>query len=117
MTAVQDVVDLAYQRFGTRPDYPWAKYPDYAVLRHLTHCKWYGLVARVPCERLGLQGSTAVDILNVKVRPELVGGLLMQRGFLPAYHMNKEHWVTVRLDVVSLEAIATLLDDSYALTH
>ena len=36
MTAVQDVVDLAYQRFGTRPDYPWAKYPDYAVLRHLT---------------------------------------------------------------------------------
>ncbi|WP_414500780.1 MULTISPECIES: MmcQ/YjbR family DNA-binding protein [unclassified Zymobacter] len=114
--SILQVLEYAQQRFGTLPDYPWARYPDHAVLRHAAHRKWYGLVARIPGERLGLSTADTVEILNVKVRPEHVGGLLMQDGIVPAYHMNKEHWVSVLLAQVAMEEVITLLEDSYALT-
>jgi predicted DNA-binding protein (MmcQ/YjbR family) len=41
----------------------------------------------------------------------------MKAGFLPAYHMNKEHWLTVLLDnTVPEKEIYELIDDSYELT-
>ena len=38
------------------------------------------------------------SILNVKCDPMLAGALRAQEGFHPAYHMNKEKWLTIRLD-------------------
>lgn len=40
-----------------------------------------------------------------------------KNGILPAYHMNKEHWITILLDgTVSKEKICELIDISYELT-
>ncbi len=40
-----------------------------------------------------------------------------QSGYLPAYHMNKERWITIRLDgSVPEEEIKNLIDMSYHLT-
>lgn len=56
--------------------------------------------------------------MNVKVDPLLTGSLRTQRGILPAYHMNKERWISVLLDgSVPLEQALALLDMSYALTQ
>lgn len=56
--------------------------------------------------------------MNVKVEPQM--GVLWRGAYAavqPAYHMNKEHWVTVRLDG-SLEADFSrmLIEGSYQLT-
>lgn len=42
------------EKFDSEPDYPWVKYPDYAVLRHLRGGKWYGVIMNVPRVKLGL---------------------------------------------------------------
>ena len=56
--------------------------------------------------------------MNVKVDPLLTGALRTQRGILPAYHMNKERWVSVLLDgSVPLEQALALLDMSFSLTR
>ncbi|MDR2227429.1 MAG: MmcQ/YjbR family DNA-binding protein, partial [Providencia sp.] len=62
-------------------------------------------------------GEEKIDIVNVKVPPELVGSLRLQKDIYPAYHMNKEHWVTVKLGgEVSAAELISLVDESYRLT-
>lgn len=79
--------------------------------------KWYGVVIEVTEKRLGLNGDKIVDVLNVKCDPILIGPLRQQKGYYPAYHMNKESWISILLDdSVPLEEIKGLIDLSYNLT-
>lgn len=64
-----------------------------------------------------MEGEETVEVLNVKCDPELASILRDENGILPAYHMNKEHWISILLDgSVSMEEIFQLLDTSYHLT-
>ena len=46
----------------------------------------------------------------------MIGSLLIQPGFHPAYHMNKDKWISIRLDGSVLEEeIKSLIDMSYEL--
>lgn len=117
MTKRDDIFKYAKEKYGTKPDFPWKQYPTYAVLRHNSSDKWYSLVMNVEKEKLGLKGEGSVDILDLKAPPELIGSLRQNKGFLPAYHMNKEHWITILLDgSVAMEEIYSLIDTSYELT-
>ena len=111
----QDVLAFALEQYGTEPEYLWSSAPAYAVLRH-RNGKWYGIVMDVPREKLGLSGQGCVDVLNVKCEPELIGAFRQRDGFLPAYHMNRSHWLTVLLDGTGdRETSVSLLDMSYDL--
>lgn len=67
--------------------------------------------------KIGLKINEEVDIINLKVRPEYVGSLRLMKGVFPAYHMNKEHWISVMLDgYLSPKEICELLTDSHELT-
>jgi predicted DNA-binding protein (MmcQ/YjbR family) len=105
------------EKFGTEPDYPWIKYPDYAVLRHAGSGKWYGLIMTVERFKLSLEGKGRTEILNLKCDLELNSLLRCQQGILPAYHMNREHWITIVLDSpFPEEEIYNLINFSYDLT-
>ena len=68
-------------------------------------------------DKLGLTGDGTVDVLNVKCDPLLTGALRREPGILPAYHMNKDKWISVLLDgAVPQEEIFRLIDLSYQLT-
>lgn len=100
--------------YETPPEHLWENYPSYAVFRHPLTRKWYALFAGVPANKLGLPGDGPVDILNLKCGPLMLGALLEEPGFFPAYHMSKSSWVTVLLDgTVADEKIASLLELSY----
>ncbi len=112
-----ELFQYAQDYHNVRPEYLWARTPGYAILRHAQNRKWYAAVIDISRARLGLPGEEIIDILNVKCDPALAASLNTQPGFLPAYHMNKEHWITVLLDgTVPDEEIRTLLDMSYELT-
>ncbi len=113
----QQIFDYAKEKYGTTPEYLWTRYPSYAVLRHSDNKKWYGVVMTVSKNRLGLQGTDAVDILNVKCDPVMIDMLRQSSGFLPGYHMNKANWLSILLDgTVSDEQILDLLDLSFQMT-
>ena len=102
--------------YGIQPEYLWANSPDSAVFRHLGSGKWFGLIMNVEKKRLHLTGDEAVDVLNVKCDPILIGSLRREPGFLPAYHMNKDSWISILLDgTVPDDRIMPLLDMSYDL--
>lgn len=112
----KEILQFAAEQYGTEPAYLWAKYPRYAALRH-NDKKWYALIMDVPKEKLRLPGTGIVDIINLKVEPLLAGSLRMEKGFFPAYHMNRENWTSVLLDgTVDLAQIKDLLGLSYDLT-
>ena len=107
----------AAENYGTTPEYPWDGTPDAAVLRHPGNQKWYGLLMRIPSEKLGLAPGGTADILNVKCSPLETDSLRQKPGIFPAYHMNKTHWITILLDGTLPEPeLFWLLDESYTLT-
>ena len=111
----QEVFDWCRQRYGSEPDYPWNDWN--AVLRHTDNNKWYGVIIEVDRSKLGIDGNGVVDVLNVKCDPTIIGMLRMQPGFYPAYHMNKEKWITLLLDgSVPAERVFPLIDESFELT-
>ncbi|WP_316675438.1 MmcQ/YjbR family DNA-binding protein [uncultured Tolumonas sp.] len=104
--------------YGITPDFPWMKYPEYAVFRLVNNRKWFCLAMTVTRAKLGLNGDEVVEIINIKCPPEIIGSLRSSAGFLPAYHMNKEHWITILLDgTVSKDDVLFFLNQSYHLTN
>lgn len=113
----EEIFAYVKEKFDTEPDYPWPKYPYYAVLRHERGGKWYGLIMNVPRIKLGLMGKGSAEILNLKCDPALNSLLRSQQGISPAYHMNKKHWITIVLDSsFPKEEIYNLINLSYDLT-
>lgn len=115
MTYRTQVLSIAHERYGTELETPFAKYPDYVVLRH-PNKKWYGVIMNLPEAKLGISGDQNVDVLNVKCDPLLSGSMRLRSGIFPGYHMNKESWISLLLDgTVPMEEIGILLDISYNL--
>ena len=111
----QELFDWVQQQYGTEPEYPWHDWNT--VLRRKDNDKWYGVVLKVASEKLGLTGDGIVDVLNLKSDPMLIGSLRGQDGYFPAYHMNKEKWISVLLGRPGLDdSIKNLLALSYELT-
>ena len=99
----------------SRKEYPWHDWN--AVLRHNDNNKWYGVVLEVSADKLGLPEVGIIDVLNVKSDPLLIGSLRRQDGYFPAYHMNKEKWLSIQLGKPELDdAIKDLLSLSHELT-
>ena len=110
------ILNYAFRTYGTEPEYPWENSPDNAVLRNMMSGKWYAIIMCVKRQILGLDGDGFVDVMNVKKNPILVGSLRMINGFLPAYHMIKDKWISIQLDCSeSKEEIFTFIDESYSL--
>ena len=67
--------------------------------------------------KLGLPGEGSADLMNMKCGPLLGGSFAGKKGILPAWHMNKTHWIGVLLDGTAAEEdIKELLDLSFSLT-
>lgn len=71
----------------------------------------------VPSEKLGMGEGGLTEIVNVKCRPEHIGSWRATAGILPAYHMNKEHWLSIVLAQTPAENVWRLIDDSFVLTR
>ena len=110
----QRVTEYIRDRYAAEAEHLWAKYPNYAVFRQPASRKWFALVMDVPRNRLGFEGGGDVDIMDVKCGALMVGSLLAQDGFLPAYHMSKSSWISIVLDdCVPDERVELLLAMSY----
>ena len=71
----------------------------------------------IPYRTIGINKTGNVDILNVKCDPIMMGSLRGKPGFCPAYHMNKDKWITILLDgSAAQEDIKALLAMSYTMT-
>ena len=107
---------LITEWYGTEAECPWPSAPTYAVYRHADNHKWFAVIMELPKEKLGLSGGK-VNVVNLKCDPLLIGSLLMEEGIHKGYHMNKNYWISVRLDgSVEDDKLAWLLELSFKFT-
>ena len=112
------VFDYIKEKYNVLPEYPWKKYDSNAVFRHGDNNKWFALVMDVHKEKLGMAGEESVAVINLKTDDMFFKDMLIQQpGIMPAYHMNKQHWITALLDgTVSKEQVCDLIDMSFMAT-
>ena len=88
-------------------DYPFDD-PNWTTVRHEQNKKIFAMIFQ-------RQGHIWI---NVKAEP--AWGDFWRKAFpavVPAYHMNKQHWISIILDGSMQDAdIERLISDSYALT-
>ena len=113
----QELIDHIFDEYSVEPDYPFRMDDVTCVFRHPDNRKWFGILLTIPYKTLGIKKKGTVDILNVKCDPLILGTLRTRQGFRPAYHMNKDKWITILLDgSAEREEITALLDMSWQMT-
>jgi len=110
-----EITNYTYTEYAVKAEHPWEKTPGNAVFRCRGNGKWFAvLIKDVKMRSLSIDGDGAVDVLNLKCDPRM--SVVDHVGVFPAYHMNKEHWISVLLDgSVSMEQIQSLIAFSYEL--
>ena len=102
-----DLIALCGRLPDSYEDYPFDD-PNWTVMRHRTNRRSYALIF----ERQGR--------LWVNVKAEPAWGDLWKLSFaavVPAYHMNKRHWIGIVLDgSMTADQIFDLIAESYRLT-
>lgn len=105
------------ENYKSEAEHLWSSHPTFAVFRHADNRKWFAVIMDIAKNKLGISGSEHVSVVNLKCDPILAGSLRYEHGIFPAYHMNKEKWISVLLDgSVDREKLIFLLNMSYDLT-
>ena len=101
---------------GDEPVFPWDN-DDAGVFKNPDNGKWYALIMSIDRSKLDKKLSGEVEVVNIKLDEAKIPELHRQKGFYPAYHMNKKNWITIVLDEsVSDDALLALVDESHAFT-
>ncbi len=113
----KQLIEYIAGEYDTDIEYLWESTPDCGIFRHKGNRKWFALIMNIRRDRLGLEGEDKVDVLNLKCHPLMHGSLCSEEGIFPAYHMNKQQWISVLLDgTVDSARIKAMLQMSFELT-
>lgn len=111
------LLNYVREKYGTIPEEPWED-NNHATIKTSNSKKWYGIFMSIPYKTLGLEKSEKIDVLNVKLNPEVIKSLIDKKHFFPAYHMNKKYWISIVLDSdVDLNLVKSLIDESFNLVE
>ena len=111
------IAEYIYNKYSDSPEFLWAKFPGFGVFRNKKNNKWYGAIMNIDKSKIDkMNNHKEIEIINVKLSPDKVGELLMQKGFYKAYHMNNKSWITIILDDTIMDkVIEELIDESYSI--
>ena len=113
----KDLDRFIFATYGVTEERLFAKNPTTAVYRHKQGRKWFAIIMEVSPRVLGLSAKEPIVIVNLKVDPILCDILRTKDGFFPAYHMNKEKWISAQIcDQTDRDELFGLLAMSHRLT-
>jgi predicted DNA-binding protein (MmcQ/YjbR family) len=112
----QSFLKYCLDTYGTVADYPFDEDFETAVFRHTDNRKWYAIVMRVSRRKFGFDNDEAIDVVNLKLPTEMFGSFGATDGVYPAYHMNKQHWISVLLPDAPDEVLKFLVSVSFEAT-
>lgn len=119
MYSREQIIETALELPGSAVDMPFEGDDYSTVLRHADSLKWFGIILKGPRARVGLSGEGQAALLNLKCDPLVSYGLMREYpDIIPAYHMNKHLWITIRLEGdVPRDVLEMLMRMSYDLTR
>ena len=115
----EDVLRYVKERYNSTIVKPFKTNPDIKALV-TTKNKWYALFLDVEYSKLQKDSlvDSKVKIINLKHISSKISAITDNRNIFPAYHMNKNHWISVVLDNnIDIEYIKELIELSYNLVN
>jgi len=114
-----EIIDYCNNKYGENHVNPFKKHPDILAFVNEKN-KWYALFLDVEYNKLNKNTdiTTKVKILNVKYPTDKILEIIDNKNIFPAYHMNKNHWISVVLDNnIDIEYVKGLIELSYGLVN
>ena len=110
------LADAIYKKYGDKPVFPWDDFSG-GVFKNPNNGKWYAIVMAINAQKVDKKLTGEVDVINIKLNPDKIKELHKEKGFYPAYHMNKKNWISILLnDTVPDKVLLDLLAESHAFT-
>lgn len=109
------IVKRIKEKYNILPEFLWEKIAA-GALRHNETKRWFGIIMTVLRNKITKieKDNDLVDVINIKLDNEKLEKLLNNKGFYPAYHMNKKNWLSIILDnTLEDDYVMELIDDSF----
>ncbi len=113
----KEIIGYVKEKYKDDLEYLWVKFPKDAVWRNKENNKWYGLLLVLSESKLGLESDKIIDMVVLRYQKDKIKDVVDMINIFKGYHMNKDNWITIRLNgSVDTKEIIKLIDNSYKLS-
>lgn len=111
------LIEYVKSKYGDDLEFLWDKSPNNAIWRRRDNQKWYCAMLTTKAKSIGIDSSEHVELIDFRESIDIISTLIDNKNYFPAYHMNKKHWLTIKLDDCTLDfdTIKSHIDNSYIL--
>lgn len=111
------IIEYIHTKYNDELEYLWEKFPNNAIWRNKDNNKWYGALLIVDKSKIGIDEAGSIEIIDLLLEPESIEKIVDNKKYFAGYHMNKKHWITIKLDgSVNINEIYKFIDKSYNLS-
>ena len=93
-----EIGEYILSHYDAESDHSFETDRSVTVYRRSDNKKWFAATKNIGCRYLGIDREGRIDILNVKLAPRTISSLRGREGFMPAWKMNQNNWITILLD-------------------
>lgn len=113
----KEIIKYVKEKYNDDLEFLWKKFPENAIWRNKMNNKWYGALLIISERKLKLESDKMVDIIDLRYSKDKIKEMVDNEKIFEGYHMNKNSWITLKLDgSVKTEKIFELIDNSYNLS-
>lgn len=113
----KEIIKYVKEKYNDELEYLWKKFPENAIWRNKKNNKWYGLLLVISERKLGIESDKIIEIIDLRYSKDNIKEIIDNNKIFPGYHMNKESWITIRLNGdMNTKKILELIDNSYKLS-
>lgn len=113
----KEIIKYIKEKYDDELEYLWKKFPNNAVWRNKDNKKWYGALLVLAENKLGIESDKTIEIIDLRYPKEKIKNVIDNKKIFPGYHMNKDNWITIKLDEsVDIKKLFDLIDNSYKLS-
>ena len=108
----QEVIKYVKEKYNDDLEFLWNKLPEAAIWRNQGNQKWYGILMKISEKKLGIESDKIVEIIDLRCVKD--SNIFDNEKIFPGYHMNKQSWITIKLDgSMTTKEIFEYIDMSY----
>ena len=113
----KEIIKYIKEKYNDDLEYLWKKFPNNAIWRNKTNHKWYGALLVLPENKLGIDSDQIIEIIDLRYQKDKIKEIIDNQKIFAGYHMNKNSWITIKLDgSMDNKEIFKLIDNSYQLS-
>ena len=116
-TQSRQIIKYIYEKYNDELEFLWEKFDNNAIWRNKKNNKWYAVLMIVSESKLGLNSDEKIEVMDLRYPKGKTIDVIDNKNILPGYHMNKNSWITIKLNnSIDLKRIYQLIDKSYQLS-